>query len=304
MRRAAFLGLLGAAAACSAPASPGGGSARATLPEIRLASAQLDARAFAAEAAFLFPEETRELTRSLLRAEFAAREAERLGLAPDEARVDQEIAAFVESLRQDLGGEAADFEAWARQRYGRSWEEVLAVLREHLGRNQLYQLCVRADARQQTRVRMHWLVSGDADEAAAWARQLRSGADPRSLLAGSLVRGREPDGSFAPMAARLPQPHQEALAGAAAGTIVGPLRFDGDRSFWVGRVAEIEAASSAPPPVQELLAELDRRPLELLEGRAWFESMLRRYTANDGAIPIAAPQPAFVSAHSPPAPQQ
>lgn len=297
-----MLCLIGAAAGCSAPASSGGAAARATLPEVRLDAAQLDLRAFAAEAAFLFPEETRELTRSLLRAEFAAREAERLGLAADSARLNQEMTAFEDSLRQDLGGEAADFELWARQRYGRSWEEVRRVLSEHLGRNQLYQLCVRAEASRQTRVRMHWLVTGDAAEAESWARQLRSGVDPRTLLTGSLVRGREPDGSFAPMAARLPQPHQEALAGAAPGTVLGPLRFDGDRSFWVGRVAEVEAALGATPPAQELLAELDRRPLELLEGRTWFESMLRRYTANDGAISIAAPQPAFVAAHLSPHP--
>lgn len=304
MGRAAFLTLLGAAAACSAPASTGGAASRLTLPEIRLQAAQLDLRAFAAEAAFLFPEETRELTRSLLRAEFAAREAERLGLAPDAARLELEMAAFEDGLRQELGGEAPDFEAWARQRYGRSWAEVRRVLGEHLARNQLYQLCVRAEGSSQPRVRMFWLVSGDEQEAETWARQLRSGADPRTFLAGSVLRGREPDGSFGPMPARLPPPHETALAGAAPGAVIGPLRFEGDRSYWVGRVAAVEAALSAPPPVQELLAELDRRPLEPLEGRTWFEAMLRRYTANDGAISIAALQPAFVSATSPPAPLQ
>lgn len=299
MRRAAGPPLLlcAWAAACAAPGGgqKGGVEAppRATFAEVRVAGAQLDPRAFAAEAAFLYPDESRELTRSLLRAEFAGREAERLGFAVDPARLELEMEAFETGLRTELGPEG-DFEAWARQRYGRSWTEVRRILAEHLGRNQLYQLCVRAEASGLTRLRLHWLVSPEQEEAEAWARQLRSGADPRGFLEASRLRGREPDGSFAPMAARLPRPHEQALAGAAPGTVVGPLRFDGDRSWWVGRVAEVLEPAAALPPAQELLAELDRRPIELLESRTWFEAMLRRYTATDEALPIAAPQPAFV----------
>jgi hypothetical protein len=266
---------------------------------LRIQGAYLDARAFVAESAFLFPEETRELTRSLLRAEFAAREAERLGLAPDPARVELELQAFEEGLRAELGP-GADFAAWSLQRYGRPWEEVRRVLLGHLERNQIYQLCVRAEASSLTRVRLHWLVTGDEAEAESWARQLRSGADPRNFLDSSLLRGGEPDGSFAPMAARLPRPHEQALEQAAPGLVLGPLRFEGDRSWWVGRVAAVEEPMKLQPPVAELLAGLDARPLDLLESRTWFEAMLRRYTANDGSLPIVAPQPAFLPPSRPP----
>lgn len=299
MGRAAACWLAVGLGACAAPASSGTGVAGpALLAEQRIDGSYLDARAFVAEAAFLFPQETRDLTRSLLRAEFAAREAERLGLAPDAVRVEAELKAFAEGLSAELGP-GGDFNAWALQRYGRPWDEVRRVLVEHLERNQIYQLCVRAEACTLLRVRMHWLVTGDETEAASWARQLRSGADPRSFLDASLLRGGEADGSFAPMAARLPPPHEGELAGAAPGLVVGPLRFDGDRSYWVGRVAAVEQPMSLQPPVQELLAGLDARPIDLLEGRTWFEAMLRRYTANDGSLPIVAPQPAFLPASRP-----
>lgn len=294
MGRVAGYALLlgGLVCACAVPAADGRGGSRSLLPEVRIAGALLDPRAFAAEAAFLFPEEARELTRSLLRAEFASREAERLGLAADPARLAQEVSAFEDRLHAELDPEG-DFEIWAQQRYGRSWAEVRRVLVEHIARNQLYQICVRVEGRELPRVRMHWLVTSDSEEAEDWARQLRSGADPRAFLAASRMTGHEPDGSFAPMAARLPRPHEDALAEARAGTVVGPLRFEGDRSWWVGRVAAVEDPSRAVPPVQDILAELDQRPIEALEGRTWFEAMLRRYTANEGAISITAPVPAF-----------
>jgi len=263
------------------------------LPEIRVGGTRLDARAFAAEAAFVYPEESREIVRSLLRAEITTHEAERLGLQPDPARIQQEMARFESDLAAELGP-GADFDAWSRRRYGRRWEEARQVLVAHLARNQLWQICVRAEAHLQPRARLHWLVTPNADEAETWARQLRGGMDPRSLAPASRLPGREADGSFAPCAARLPAPHAAALAGLPVGAVVGPLQFEGDRAWWVGRIAETFLASAQPPPVAVLLAELDAHPLEALEIRAWFEAMLGRYTATDGAPSIAAPLPAFV----------
>lgn len=289
-RRAACWWLL--AAACAAPpAAPP--PAQHGLGEVRVGDAVLDPRAFAAHAALVFPEESREVIRSLLRAEFATREAERLGLAPDASRVEEEVLAFEAAVRAELSA-GEDLDDWSRARYGRAWPEARAALAEQLAANQSFQLCVRAAAHLGPRARIHWLSAADEQQARVWARQLGSGADPRALAAGSLVRGGEADGSFAPAALRLPTPHQDALRDAVVGSVVGPLRFAGDRSYWVGRVAELLPAAPAPPPVAALLAELDRSPLSPLESRAWFETMLDRYTAVEGVPAIAAPHPAFV----------
>lgn len=260
-----------------------------------MAAAALDARAFAAEVAFVHPEEAREVARSLLRAEFAAREAERLGLAADAVRAAAELAAFEEGLRAELGRDA-DLDAWARARYGTGWAAARAVLGEHLARNQLFQLCVRAEALSQARVRMFWLVTADGEEARDWARRLAGGLDPRTLMPASRLAGDQPDGSFAPIPARLPPPHEDALAAAAPGDVVGPFQFEGDRLWWVGRVAETVPPQPAALPASRLLADLEARPLQPLEVRAWFEEMLRRYTATAAPLPIAAPSPAFVPA--------
>ncbi len=286
--------LLALSAGCDAP-SVGKPSPASALHEVRVGERFLDTRAFVAQAAFVYPEESREIVRSLLRAEFTGREAERLGLQPDRARVDKELQEFERGLLADLGPEG-DFDAWSRARYGRPWAETRWVLGDQLLRNQLYQLCVRVDARVQGRVRMFWLVSQDETEALGWARQLQSGMDPRVLFPASRVRGAEADGSFSPAAARLPLPHADILQDAEVGAVIGPLRFAGDQAWWVGRVAEILPPSRAQPPVEEVLSELDRAPLSPLESRAWFEAMLARYTANDGTPSITAPQPSFVPA--------
>ena len=291
---AAALALGAMACATADPQTPRDAFAQRGVDEVRIGEARLDPRAFLAQAAFVFPDETREILHSLLRAEFTAREAERLGLAPDRARVERELADFERELATNLApGE--DFDSWSRARYGRRWNETRLVLTEQLTRNQLYQLCVRAEARLHGRARLHWMVSADEQQARAWSRQLGSGLDPRTLAGESLVRGGEPDGSFAAASTRLPEPHVELLDGAEAGSVIGPLRFDGDRSWWVGRVAERFPAAAAPPPVAELLEELDRAPLSPLEGRAWFEAMLSRYTASEGAPSITAPVAPFVS---------
>lgn len=253
----------------------------------------LDARALAAELAFLQPEAAREVVRNLLRSELAAREAERLGLAPDEASVGRELAALEASLRAELGP-AADLESFARDGAGCSWAEYRGVVAAHLRANQIYQLSVRAEAALQPRVRLHWLITADAAVAQDWARQLRSGMDPRALAPLSGLQGTEPDGSFSPMPLRLPAPHQRALEAARVGDVVGPFQFRGDRGWWVGRVAELLPPTAAVPPIAELLADLARRPLDPLESRTWFEAMLQRYTAS-GALPrISSPAPAFV----------
>lgn len=265
----------------------------APLAEIRIGARALDARALAAELSFLNPAAAREAVRSLLRAEFAALEAERLGLAVDEAQVQSELETLEASLRAELGQDA-DLEAFAQESAGCAWEEYRRVTAAHLRSNQLYQVCVRAEAMLQPRLRLHWLVAPDEVTARDWARQLRSGKDPRALTPLSLLRGSEPDDSFAPMPARLPPPHADALSGAQAGEIVGPFQFSGDRGWWVGRVAELLPPAAALPSASELLADLARRPLQALEIRTWFEAMRARYTATGEAPGIAGLTPAFV----------
>ncbi len=295
--RAAALGaaLLTALAACAGPQPVADAvvGPPAVLAEVRVAGRALDARAFAADAALLYPDETRSLVQSRLRTEFARREAERLGLDVDPERLDAALDDFLAALAAEHEpGE--DDEAFARRRYGRSHDELVAAVRRRLADNQRYQVAVRARAAVEGRVRVLWLVVEDEAEAASLARRLRSGMDPRALLSASLLVGTEPDGSFPPMHPRLPAPHRDALVGVEPGDVVGPLRFTGDRAWWVGSVREVLPPLAAPPPTARLLDELETRPIGPLEARAWFEAMAEGYTATLGAPSVLAPEPAFV----------
>lgn len=290
---AVLLGL----AACTAPPATDSASghlerAPASLSGVSVDGAALDARAFAAAAAFLFPEQSRALVRELLRAELAQREAQRLQLGPDAGAVQRSLDAALAGIQKGLPpGE--DLEGWARRVYGRSLDEVRAALRSQLQDNQLYQLALRAGAHEQGRVRVAMLVSADAEQAETWARQLRLGADPAGMAAQSLERA--PDGTpwFPPLPDYLPEPLGPALAGAQPGGVVGPLQLPGD-SAWRVLLLRERLAPEAVPPVAALLAELAAQPVGALEARAWFEEMCRRYTAADPLPALQAPGPAFL----------
>ncbi len=289
-RRLLVLALLAAGAAGCA-GTPAARGPAGTLPELRAAGGALDARVFAAEAAFLFPEESRALTRSLLRTEFARREAQRLGLAVPAAEIEEALGLAVAGIEGGLPA-GQDFEAWARERYGQSGATVRGVIRRHLEENLLYQLVLRAEARRAGGHRIHLLVAPDEARAAAWAAKLRQGADPRALAGESLDRGSDGRGERL-LPAFTPAPLGPALASAGSGGVVGPLQLPGDRAWLVGRVAEV-LPPAGTPPVQVLLDELATRPVDPLEARAWYEEMLRRYTAREALPAIQAPSPAFV----------
>jgi len=292
-RRAAALALA-ALGACAAPAGRGGGHA---LPELRVGELALDARAYAAEAAFLFPEECQALSRSLMRMELARLEGRRLGIAPPDAEVDQALELALAGIESALP-EGGSFEDWARERYGRSGAEVRGVIRRHLASNLLYQLVLRADAATQPRYRLHLLITTDADQASDWGDKLRQGADPRALAGESMDRGLDGQGERL-LPAYLPEPLAGGLRGASPGAVLGPLQLDGDRAWLTLRLAETLPAAAAPPPLAVLLAELNERPVDPLEARAWYEEMLRRYTAREALPAIQAPVPAFVPLERP-----
>lgn len=269
----------------------------ALLPGVRVGDAALDARALAAEAAFLFPDQARAMIGSLLRSELARREARRLGLEADHGTLARSVEEAVAGIRASLvAGESLD--DWARERFGRSWDEVRTVLEGHLADNQLYQLAVRAEARRHPRYRVHLLVSRDRQQAEEWARKLRAGADPAVLARESLEPGPKGDGRLPPLPPYLPPPLGEALAEAPVGSVVGPFRFLGDERWRVVRLAE-RLPPAAPAPVPVLLAGLEEDPLSPLEGRAWFQEMLRRYNAVQGLPDIQGPAIRFVRTDSP-----
>ncbi|RMH04831.1 MAG: peptidyl-prolyl cis-trans isomerase [Planctomycetota bacterium] len=292
MRRTAAL-LLAAASGCAAPAGPRPG-APGVLPGIVVAGRVLDARAWAAESVFLFPEESRALTRSLLRAELARREARRLGIVAPAAAVAEALAAARRGLAAEVGEEG--FDAWARRRYGRSGAEVEAVIRRHLEANLLYQLALRAESAVSGGHRVHLLVVADRDQAERLAERLRQGADPKALAAETADPELARSESDLPV--WLPEPLASALADLGPGGVAGPLRLPGDRSWTVVRYLA-RRPPAAQPPVEVLLDGLAARPIGALEARAWYEEMLRRYTARDTLPAIQAPEPAFVRPERP-----
>jgi hypothetical protein len=248
---------------------------------------------FVAELQFVYPRQGAEITRSLMRTELAHREAERLGIQLPLAAVEAAISDFETSLLQGLGGEE-DLEAWSLAQHQQSWAQMRPQYERRLASNLLYQLVLRADAIQHGRAQMWWLLSSTKQQATEWARSLRGGRTPSSLLEESLLAGPEPDGSYPPMATYLPGEAGELLQVASVGQVIGPLQLPGDQSWMVGLVIALHPAQEHLPPVAVLLEGLQAQPVGPLEARAWFEEMSRRYTARATFAPISAPLEAFV----------
>lgn len=288
------------AACAGAPANggallPNPGREPGRLPGTEVSGEVLSASALASEAAFHFPDETRALVRGLLRSEFARREALRLGLEADPAVLDESLGQALEGIREQLADDET-LEEWARERYGRSAAQVEDAVRERLRSNQLYQLTLRADARGRVRYRVQMLVSLDEAQARGWARKLEVGADPRKLAPESADPGPHGDATFPPLPEYLPQPLGTALEAAAPGETVGPFQLEGDSAWRVVRLVEKLEPTREVPPVSVLIEELRAEPLSALEARAWFEEMVRRYTAEERLPGIQAPTSAFVPA--------
>ena len=271
-----------AGGAGASPAGEVGSAGGGTLP-LRVGEAGLQPLAFASEMALLFPEESAEAARGLLRAEFARREGRRLGLEADPAELQSSLA----SLAADLGeGDAP--QTWAQARFGRPWTEVRAAYAERLAVNQLYQLVLRADAYAQGRLRLRWYLTAEEADAQAVLQRLRLGADPLGVLATTL----QPNAPDELVPLYLPPPAAALLGAAEPGALVGPFRFAGDRVWRVALLLERLPAEPVPDR-SALLAELRARPVSAVEARAWFEEMSRRYTASIGPLPISSPPPAF-----------
>lgn len=302
--RVAALALLAAMAiaACAAPPNteaqaPRSTSAGARVPAHGLMTISVDGRGllatrFAAEAALMFPEESRALTRALLRQEFAQLESERLAITVDASEAERALAATEASLRDEAQA-AGGLEAWAVARYGQSWSSVRLALAKRLELNQLYQLCTRAWCLSDGRVAIRLLSARDQATAEDWARKLRAGASGDVLAAASLDPGPQGDGRLPWLPARLPAPLGAQFADAEVGAVVGPFQFEGE-SVW--RVAELLECSPPQllPPRAELMADLRAQPISPLEERAWFEAMLDRYNARDGIPAVETPPRAFV----------
>jgi hypothetical protein len=259
---------------------------------VSVAGAGLDLRAYVAGMAFVFPEESAEMARSLARTEMARLEAQRLDIRIPEARVEEAMDLFANSLLAQLGP-GVTLDDWSEARHAFPWARMRPHYRDHLAENLLYQAVLRADAYLAGRVGLYWFLSGEEGEAHSWAVSLRSGRDPKALVAESLLPGSNPDGSFPPMTHELPGAAGQALREAKVGQVVGPMQLPGDRTWRVGLVVVVLPGVSQLPPVEALLAELESQPIDALEARAWFEKMSLRYTATTEISPFSGPTQAF-----------
>lgn len=273
---------------------PADSLASSALPGVSVEDRALDAQAFAAEASFLFPEESRALAHALLRSEFARLESERLGLEPERAEVDAALAASVEGLRAQAPG--GSLHEWARQRYGRGWEPVEAGLRQRLEDNQRFQLCARAWSLQQGRVELRMLTTRDETIAHDWIRRLGAGASFEAMLRASLDAGPSGDGKlpWLPQATSGWIPEERFPSQLSVGAIFGPIQLPGESVWRVFEVLALEAAVETVPPRQTLLAGLREQPVGALEERAWFVAMSARYNAREGLPAFETPTRSFV----------
>lgn len=265
-----------------------------SLPGVAVGERALAAHAFAAEASFLFPEESRALAHALLRAEFSRLEAERLGVEPEVAAVDAALAASVAGLRKQAPD--GQLEAWAQQRYGRGWEPVEAGLRQRLEDNQRFQLCVRAWSLQQGRVQFRMLSTQDEITAHDWLRRIRAGASSAAMVSASLDAGPAGDGSlpWLPQASPGWLPAHIVPSELESGEVFGPVQLPGESVWRVLEVLALEAPFMTVPPRAQLLEALRSEPVGPLEERAWFAAMSDRYNAREGLPAFETPARSFV----------
>lgn len=270
-----------------------------TLPGVRVGATELDAVAFAAEAGFLFPAETRALAHALLRSEFARLESERLAITPLAAEVDAALQASVAGLAQSAPD--GDLEAWARQRYGRAWQAVEAALRQRLAENQRFQLCARTWTLQQGQVQLRGLSTPDRSLAEDWVRRIGNGASSRALVESSLDPGPRGDGVLPWLPAELTifEPEGAFPASLEAGQVIGPVKLPDERVWRVFEVLATRPAIGTLPPREVLLAELRETPVGPLEERAWFSAMAARYNASEGLPVFETPARSFVRPRQP-----
>lgn len=248
-------------------------------------------QALVADLAFFYPDEARLLQNGLLRSAFARAEASHLGLEVDPEVVESGVSRAIGAMRDALP-EGMELEDWILERYRVDAPTYREALRNHLADNQLYQMAMRSRALQAGRVRLRMLATLDPDLAEDWKRRLEHGASFAHLARESLEPGPDGDGRQPPLPLDLPEPLASALAAASPGDLVGPLRLEGDR---VQRVFLVEEFLEPVDPLGRaaLLASLEEQPPTALEARAWFEAMVRRYTAAPAKLPVMGPEEPF-----------
>jgi len=250
-------------------------------------------QAFVQEAAFLFPLESKALTRVLMRREFVRLENQRLLYSANQEALALSLSKGEEEIQSNLlAGQSLDY--WAQHRYGHPWREVRQAMATRFEENQIYQLCARAWTLQQDQVRLRLGVSENEEQAHAWVRRLRSGANPQFLAAESLDPGPQGDARLPWLPIALPTPLGEMLKGCQPGQTLDPFVFPGERLWRVAWVEKWKAGVAALPSASLLFENLTQNPLSSLEAEAWFQAMLRRYTAVQGRTGIQALRPAFI----------
>jgi hypothetical protein len=210
------------------------------------------------------------------------------------AAVDAEVEARRKLLTQRLGA-AADLEASVRAWYGTDvagWRRD--VLAPRLAVHLRLQRLVRLDRRLRGEVVVRVIVSRDAPAAAAAREKVERGAD-FALVAreSSSDASRDAGGLLAPIARGdlAVTAVEDALFGAAAGSLVGPLSVAGAAGPEVHLYRVVEARppwTGAPSALASALEDdLARRPLSRAEYERWAASARRRhgvaYFAPDGS---------------------
>ena len=264
------------------------------LADVRLGDRFLSGNAFASEAAFLFPDESRALVHALLRVEFARMESERLQLSVSASELD---SALEESRRNILSSLAPEetLDDWAFRRFGRSWQEAQVTLQRHLSDNQLYQLCTRSHALERGRVELQMLITLDREKAQTWVRKLKTGASASAMAVESLDPGPNGDGRLPPLPRELPGDLGNWMAEQPEpGSVFGPFQFANERVWRVVLLERFLPPEKDLPPKAVLLEQLRLQPISPLEEEAWFEAMANRYNAVENLPAIQAPAAAFV----------
>jgi len=213
--------------------------------------------------------ETRALRRTLLRDEISRREAQRLELEAPSALIQDALASTLVGIEEEFGGAEA-WRTWAERRYELPATQVRLALRHRLEENLRFQCVVAGSTAVARKCSIRAWVFESEPEAQDAKRKREHGADP-SRLGSPLVEEVVPllSDSYA----------EEHFGGRTVGELVGPIQLEGDLSWHLFEIQEFFHPASGMPPLRALLDEVRASPPGPLATRAWWDSMVNRYTA-------------------------
>ena len=240
----------------------------------------LDARAFVAQTALLFPEEARLVGQSLVRSEMASLDAQEMHLEPPAEALKEALQLALRDVERGLDPEMS-LSAWCELRFSCNLKDFQAALLRRLENNLRYQMAVRA--RLQTTARHQMLVVSFPEKLVAMERATawRSGADPRQTQGCREIE--LSDKTFLAWTGQDP----------ALGILVGPIQLPESKAWHLLRIGK-PFPPTAIPPAHVLVQWAREDPLDPLEAQAWWGDSLARYTAKVTAPVIQSGPHSFV----------